>query len=48
MLTKPTSKRLKHEFSAYQITQNMLMSLGQNTHYVSSNVANMVIFIESK
>ena len=37
-LAKPLSKRIKHEFSRYPVTQNVLISIGQGTHQLTSRM----------
>lgn len=37
-LSKPLSKRIKHEFSRYQITQRILIGIGQTTHTITSRM----------
>jgi hypothetical protein len=37
-LAKPLSKRVKHEFSRYSATKNMLIFIGQTTHVVTSRM----------
>ena len=37
-LSKPLSKRIKHEFSRYQITQRFLIGIGQTTHTITSRM----------
>jgi optic atrophy 3 protein len=37
-LAKPLSKRIKHEFSRYPFTQNILISVGQGTHQLTSRL----------
>ena len=37
-LAKPLSKRIKHEFSRYPVTQNVLIAVGQGTHQLTSRM----------
>lgn len=37
-LAKPLSKRIKHEFSRYEVTQRFLISIGQATHQITSRM----------
>jgi hypothetical protein len=37
-LSKPVSKRIKHEFSRYEITQRMLIGIGQTSHSITSRL----------
>lgn len=37
-LSKPLSKRIKHEFSRYQFTQRILIGIGQTNHAVTSRM----------
>lgn len=37
-LAKPMSKRIKHEFSRYEFSQNILVGVGQTTHYLTSRM----------
>lgn len=37
-LSKPLSKRIKHEFSRYSLTKQMLVSIGQTSHAVTSRM----------
>jgi len=37
-LAKPMSKRIKHEFSRYEFTQNLLVGIGQGTHAITSRM----------
>jgi hypothetical protein len=37
-LSKPLSKRIKHEFGRYQITQRILIGIGQTNHAVTSRL----------
>ena len=37
-LAKPLSKRIKHEFSRYALTQRVLLGIGQTSHQVTSRM----------
>jgi hypothetical protein len=37
-LSKPVSKRIKHEFSRYELTQRMLIGIGQTSHSITSRM----------
>ncbi|EEC45364.1 predicted protein, partial [Phaeodactylum tricornutum CCAP 1055/1] len=37
-LAKPLSKRIKHEFSRYPVTQRLLINIGQTSHQFSSRM----------
>ena len=37
-LAKPVSKRIKHEFSRYESTQNLLVWIGQTNHQITSRM----------
>jgi hypothetical protein len=37
-LSKPLSKRIKHDFSRYQITQRILVGIGQTNHAITSRL----------
>jgi hypothetical protein len=37
-LSKPVSKRIKHEFSRYELTQRMLIGIGQTSHSITSRL----------
>eukprot|EP00565_Helicotheca_tamesis_P005755 CAMPEP_0185728434 /NCGR_PEP_ID=MMETSP1171-20130828/3777_1 /TAXON_ID=374046 /ORGANISM="Helicotheca tamensis, Strain CCMP826" /LENGTH=233 /DNA_ID=CAMNT_0028397147 /DNA_START=51 /DNA_END=749 /DNA_ORIENTATION=+ len=37
-LSKPLAKRIKHEFSRYPFTQNILVGIGQATHQLTSRM----------
>jgi hypothetical protein len=37
-LAKPLSKRIKHEFSRYSLTQSFLIGLGQGSHQITSRM----------
>ena len=37
-LAKPVSKRIKHEFSRYETTQNLLVFIGQTNHQITSRM----------
>jgi hypothetical protein len=37
-LAKPLSKRIKHDFSRYQVTQNLLVGIGQASHSITSRM----------
>lgn len=37
-LSKPLSKRIKHEFSRYEFTQGILVSIGQTSHSITSTM----------
>ena len=37
-LAKPLSKRIKHDFSRYELTRGMLVSVGQASHQITSRM----------
>eukprot|EP00522_Entomoneis_paludosa_P006075 CAMPEP_0172442358 /NCGR_PEP_ID=MMETSP1065-20121228/2814_1 /TAXON_ID=265537 /ORGANISM="Amphiprora paludosa, Strain CCMP125" /LENGTH=175 /DNA_ID=CAMNT_0013192195 /DNA_START=108 /DNA_END=632 /DNA_ORIENTATION=+ len=37
-LSKPLSKRIKHDFSRFEVTQRFLIGLGQTSHQVTSRM----------
>ena len=37
-IAKPLSKRIKHEFSRYQLTQKILINIGQTSHTITSRL----------
>jgi hypothetical protein len=37
-LSKPVSKRIKHEFSRYELTQQILIGIGQTSHSITSRL----------
>ena len=37
-LAKPLSKRIKHDFSRYEFTKNILIGIGQTNHRITSRM----------
>mmetsp|Transcript_14435 Transcript_14435/g.18851 ORF Transcript_14435/g.18851 Transcript_14435/m.18851 type:complete len:181 (+) Transcript_14435:124-666(+) len=37
-LSKPLSKRIKHDFSRFQLTQRLLVGIGQTSHQITSRM----------